>query len=70
MKTFSLESEKVKILTSGSIFADENTKITLMENILHAFSLNKNDPQPFGKNGDATMLIQTDATPSTDYKNT
>ena len=35
----------VKILTSGSIFADVSTQITIMENILHAFSLNKNDPQ-------------------------
>ena len=27
--------EKVKILTSASIFADVGTKITVMENILH-----------------------------------
>ena len=33
-----LKSEKVKILTSPSIFADIGTKITVMENILHAFS--------------------------------
>ena len=33
------KSEKVKILTSPSIFADVGTKITVMENILHAFSL-------------------------------
>ena len=26
-------------------FADVSTKITIMENILHAFSLNKNDPE-------------------------
>ena len=34
-----LKSEKVKILTSPSIFADIGTKINIMENILHAFSL-------------------------------
>ena len=40
-----LKSEKVKILTSPSIFADVGTKITVMENILHAFSLDKTEPQ-------------------------
>ena len=40
-----LKSEKVKILTSPLIFADIGTKITIMENILHAFSLDKTDPQ-------------------------
>ena len=39
-----LQSEKVKILTSPSIFADVGTKITVMENILHAFSLDKTEP--------------------------
>ena len=39
-----LKSEKVKILTSPSIFADIGTKITVMENILHAFSLDKTEP--------------------------
>ena len=41
-----LQSENVKILTSASIFADIGTKITVMENILHAFSLNKTEPEP------------------------
>ena len=40
-----LKSEKVKILTSPSIFADVGTKITVMENILHAFSLDKTEPE-------------------------
>ena len=40
-----LQSEKVKILTSPSIFADVGTKITVMENILHAFSLDKTEPE-------------------------
>ena len=40
-----LKSEKVKILTSPSIFADVDTKITIMENILHAFSLDKTEPE-------------------------
>ena len=40
-----LKSEKVKILTLPSIFADGRTKITVMENILHAFSLDKTKPQ-------------------------
>ena len=40
-----LQSEKEKILTSPSIFADIGTKITIMENILHAFSLDKTKPQ-------------------------
>ena len=39
-----LKSEKVKILTSPSIFADVGTKITVMENILHAFSLDRTEP--------------------------
>ena len=39
-----LKSEKVNILTSPSIFADVGTKITVMENILHAFSLDKTEP--------------------------
>ena len=41
-----LQSENVKILTSPSIFADVGTKITVMENILHAFSLDRTEPQP------------------------
>ena len=36
--------EKVKILTSALIFADVGTKITIVENILHAFSLDKTEP--------------------------
>ena len=40
-----LKSEKVKILTSPSIFADVGTKITVMENILHAFPLDKTEPE-------------------------
>ena len=40
-----LKSEKVKILTSPSIFADVGTKITVMENILHGFSLDKTEPE-------------------------
>ena len=40
-----LKSEKVKILTSPSIFADVGTKITVVENILHAFSLDKTEPE-------------------------
>ena len=39
-----LQSENVKILTSPSIFADVGTKITIMENILHAFSLDRTEP--------------------------
>ena len=39
-----LQSENVKILTSASIFADVGTKITVMENILHALSLDKTEP--------------------------
>ena len=39
-----LQSENVKILTSPSIFADIGTKITVMENILHAFSLDRTEP--------------------------
>ena len=40
-----LQSENVKILTSPSIFADVGTKITVMENILHAFSLDRTEPE-------------------------
>ena len=32
------------MLTSPSIFADVGTKITVMENILHAFSLDRTEP--------------------------
>ena len=35
----------LSILTSPSIFADVGTKITVMENILHAFSLDKTEPE-------------------------
>ena len=44
-----LQSEKVKILTSPSIFADIGTKITVMENILHAFSLDMTEPDTHGE---------------------
>ena len=47
-----LQSEKVKILTSPSIFADVGTKITVMENILHAFFLDKTEPDETSQ-GDA-----------------
>ena len=40
-----LKNEKVKILTSPSSFADICTKIKIMENILHAFSLIKTEPE-------------------------